>query len=204
MHVSLSTLTANGGSGAAAIATYYTRGINARAIEIGIDELSRMAGYYAGEHPSHGGPVARWYGGSVASLGLVAGAPFDPKHLRRVLQQLDPNTGAKLQNNGGRRASISAMDITFSAEKQLSTLWLLGDAATRIQIEHIMDEASREAIGYLQTHAAMVRRGNGGMVSRSSSGYLALETDHSTARPVRGQVAPHLHRHYLHSEHRRA
>jgi hypothetical protein len=78
MHVSLSTLTANGGSGAAAIATYYTRGINARAVEIGIDELTSVARYYTGEHPSHGGPVARWYGGSVASLGLVAGAPVDP------------------------------------------------------------------------------------------------------------------------------
>jgi conjugative relaxase-like TrwC/TraI family protein len=89
------------------------------------------------------------------------------------------------------------MDITFSAEKELSTLWLLGDGATRIRIEHIMDEASREAIGYLQTQAAMVRRGNGGLISRSSSGYLALRVDHSTSRPVRGQAAPHLHRHYL-------
>jgi conjugative relaxase-like TrwC/TraI family protein len=114
-----------------------------------------------------------------------------------VLQQLDPSTGAKLQNNGGRRASISAMDVTFSAEKEVSTLWLLGAGATRILIEHIIDEASGEAIGYLQTYAAMVRRGNGGLISRSSSGYLALRVDHSTARPVRGQAAPSLHRHYL-------
>jgi conjugative relaxase-like TrwC/TraI family protein len=92
---------------------------------------------------------------------------------------------------------ISALDLTFSVEKDLSTLWMLGDERWRLQLEIIVDVAINETLAWAEKQVAVVRRGEGGIAHHSASGVLSIEIDHQTARPVNGLAAPHLHRHVV-------
>ena len=192
MHGSLSKLSPDSASGFHATAAYYTRGVTMSTVEVDGDALAAMVGYY---HDDADG--ARWFGGAVHHLGLTEGAPATAAQVRRLLQQLHPEDGSRLPNNGGRRASVSAMDFTLSVEKDYSTLWLLADESTRRQLEEILAHAAHEALRFMEENSAVVRVGEDGLAHRSASGFAAVEVGHSTARPVDGLAAPHLHRHLL-------
>ena len=196
-HVSVSKLSPGDESGTAAVAAYYTQTIEARTVEMTMEDFGRVIGYYGAGHGHDDSSAAHWYGGSVERLGLEAGSAVAAKQMRRVLQQLDPTDGGKLENNGGRRATLAALDLTISAEKDLSALWMLGGEEQRAALEEIMNEATREGLAWMEERAAVVRRGKDGLAHRSSSGFLAVEVDHTTARPVDGKAAPHLHRHVV-------
>ena len=192
MHGSLGKLSPDSASGFHATAAYYTRGVAMSTVEVDGDALAAMVGYY---HDDADG--ARWFGGAVHHLGLTEGAPATSAQVRRLLQQLHPEDGSRLPNNGGRRASVSAMDFTLSVEKDYSTLWLLADESTRRQLEEILAHAAHEALHFMEENSAVVRVGEDGLAHRSASGFAAVEVGHSTARPVDGLAAPHLHRHLL-------
>ena len=61
-----------------------------------------------------------------------------------------------LPNNGGRKAKISALDLTFSCEKDFSVIWLLADAAMRREIEAMVDEAVHAGVDFCQDQACVV------------------------------------------------
>ncbi len=62
----------------------------------------------------------------------------------------------RLPNNGGRKAKISALDLTFSCEKDFSVIWLLADAAMRREIEAMVDEAVHAGVDFCQDQACVV------------------------------------------------
>jgi len=200
MHGSVSKLgNPNDAGQASAVAVYYTRGSEAWLLEASTSMIAAMAGYYTSEEGElvQGGGASVWFGGGAAKLGLTQGSVCAAKQLRRVLQHLDPESGTKLPNNGGRRPTISALDFTLSVEKDISAIWLLADKATRREIEEMVDQATSEALTFMEREAAVVRLGKDGLAHHNASGFLAMQVDHSSARPVDGHSAPHLHRHYL-------
>jgi conjugative relaxase-like TrwC/TraI family protein len=88
---------------------------------------------------------------------------------------------------------VTGYDLTFSAPKSVSTLWALGDARTMAAIDAAHAAAVNAALGYLETHASLSRRGRDGVEQISSAGFAAACFDHRTSRTG----DPHLHTHAL-------
>jgi conjugative relaxase-like TrwC/TraI family protein len=201
VHASISKIQARDTRGIRNVAVYITTPLRAQMSTLTIDDLEEIASYFVGGEQSEQGQivesVARWFGGSCAALGLKEGETATTEAVQRLLQQLHPEDATKLPNNGGRRAAVQALDLTFALEKDLSILAMVGGASTTEALLAIQDEAVSEALRFLERQAAVVRRGKDGLVHKDAAGLLAVGADHITARPVDGKVAPHLHRHML-------
>jgi conjugative relaxase-like TrwC/TraI family protein len=187
--VSLATLSAKNRRGAWAMSNYYAADVQMAKLDLPTSATGNVTAYYTNEMGAH------WWGDGLAALDLEAGSVVDPKHFERLLLQRDPHFGHKLPNNGGQRATISMFDATLSLPKELSALVMLGGAEFGAEIESIGLRANEAMLSYIQERAAMVRRGPGGIMSRGSSGLAVLTTGHTSARPVNGQAAPHVHFH---------
>lgn len=197
MHASISKLSPKNSGNVSRLAEYYTRTTKAVAREWTVDELARLAGYYAGaEHASELGQ-ARWFGQGVGHLGLEEGAQASADQVRRLLIQRHPDTRENLRSGPGHAPTVAGLDFTIAAEKDLSVLYLLADAETQEKVLAIMQEASTAALREIELRAAVVRRGAGGALHRSASGFVALRTLHAWSRPVEGTPAPHLHEHIV-------
>ena len=198
MHASISKIQARDNRGLRNVAVYITTPLRAQMSTLTTDDLQEIASYFVVGTQSEQGQIvesiSRWFGGSCAALGLQEGEPATSDAVQRLLQQLHPEDATKLPNNGGRRAAVQALDLTFALEKDLSMLG--GEPMTKALLE-IQDEAITEALRSLEKQLAVVRRGKDGLVHKDAAGLLAVSTDHVTARPVDGKVAPHLHRHML-------
>src|SRR4051812_25470239 len=107
-----------------------------------------------------GGPeaVGVWTGDGARALGL--GGEVDAVRLDRVLAGEHPASGDLLGRVVAGR--VPGFDLTFSAPKSVSVLFGIGDDALRGAIRDAHDEAVADALGYLERHAAMTRRGRGG------------------------------------------
>jgi conjugative relaxase-like TrwC/TraI family protein len=193
MASSLHALICDNTKSASRAAAYYTAGLRVQEVTLSAEVVSAMVGYYV-----EGGSSAKYYGRSAEKLGLSPGSSVKPVEMTRLLQLLDPHDRSRLPNNGGRKAKISALDLTFSFEKEVSTMWLLADAAGRREIEAMVDESVHAGVDFYQDQACVVTRGADGIVKKTASGFIAIETDHTTARPVDGNPPmPSLHRHFL-------
>ena len=138
-----------------------------------------------------GGPEAAgtWEGAGAAVLGLsgtVHGAALD-----HVLAGEHPATGAPL----GRvlAARRPGFDLTFSAPKSVSVLFGIGDDALRAVLRDAHDRAVSDALGYMERHAAVARRGPAGVHTIAGNGFVAAAFRHRTSRAG----DPQLHTHVL-------
>src|SRR5215210_244632 len=138
-----------------------------------------------------GGPEAagEWMGAGAAALGLkgqVGGAA-----LNRVLAGEHPATGAPL----GRVLSARrpGADLTFSAPKSVSVLFGVGDDGLRAVLRDAHDRAVADALSYMERHAAVTRRGPGGVHQIAGNGFVAAAFRHRTSRAG----DPQLHTHVL-------
>lgn len=182
-----------------ASATYYTKGIIVRDIAADSGIANEMVSYYMQpQHAEHGGPYARYWGSGLAGLELEQGQEVTTRQMANLFSGLDPD-GLKLSTNSnrGRPSTNVAYDLVFSMEKDLSVLWMLGDDAYRAKMEAFTDEAIRAAIAWAEMRIAASRRGTDGILVRGSHGLIAVELDHTNARPTDGQAAPQIHRHIV-------
>ena len=68
---------------------------------------------------------------------------------------------------------MAGFDLTFSAPKSVSALWALGDPGWAAQAMAAHRAAVRASLHYLDTHAALSRRGTDGVEQVSSAGLAA-------------------------------
>jgi len=120
----------------------------------------QLAGYYGA-----GGPGAFWHGAGSDVLGL-SGVP-SAEQLTALMEGVDPGTGDRL----GRafrttddaaqdgRPSARGFDVTFSAPKDVSVLWALGDEATATAVLEAMNAAAVAVLDRLDADAPIRARG---------------------------------------------
>jgi conjugative relaxase-like TrwC/TraI family protein len=157
---------------------YYTDGVACQATE-----------YYAGVGEAPG----RWHGRGLEQLGLAAGAVVSERELEALFARgLHPTTGTRL-GRAWRSDGVTRFDLTFSAPKSVSTLWALGDPATAGEAMAAHRAAVRAGLAYLDTHAALSRRGTDGTEQVGSAGLVAAVFDHRSSRAG----DPQLHTHAL-------
>jgi hypothetical protein len=65
--------------------------------------------------------------------------------------------------SGRGGARVAAFDLTFSAPKSVSVLFGVGERDVRIAVREAHGRAVREALAYLESSAAFVRRGPAGV-----------------------------------------
>jgi conjugative relaxase-like TrwC/TraI family protein len=145
--------------------------------------------YYlgAGEQPGV------WVGRGLAELGLEPGSEVNEQQLESVFARgLHPTTGDAL-GRPWRADAVTGFDLTFSAPKSVSVLWALGGATAQTQVAQAHRAAVLAALGYLDSHAALSRRGTDGVEQLRTAGFVAALFDHRTSRAG----DPQLHTHAL-------
>jgi conjugative relaxase-like TrwC/TraI family protein len=144
-------------------------------------------------YTEHGDRPGRWYGSGLSALGLAPGSVVEERELEALFgRALSPTTGKQL-GAAWREDAVTGFDLTFSASKSVSAWWALADADTAAAIDGAHRTAVDAALGYLEEHASMSRRGRDGVEQISSVGFAGALFDHTTSRTG----DPQLHTHAL-------
>jgi conjugative relaxase-like TrwC/TraI family protein len=135
-------------------------------------------------------PPGGWAEEAAARLSLHG--PVTRSDFESALRGIDPKTGERLANLGGRAQQHAAgWDLTFSAPKSVSVLWALSEPKDRPAIERAQHVAVAAATKHLEQTAAWARRGKGGAIREQTAGLLMAKFDHHTSR----ELDPQLHTH---------
>ncbi|MGE3257869.1 MobF family relaxase [Pseudonocardia sp.] len=154
------------------------------------DSVARGACEYYAEA---GNAPGRWHGVGLSELGLSAGARVEEAELEALFARgLHPGTGASL-GRAWRSDAVTGHDLTFSAPKSVSALWVLADEATAAQVRAAHAAAVEAALGFLEAHASFSRRGRDGVEQIATAGLAAALFEHTTSRTG----DPQLHTHAL-------
>ncbi|MFL5927820.1 MAG: MobF family relaxase, partial [Gaiellaceae bacterium] len=142
--------------------------------------------YYAGAGEAPG----RWLGSAARELRVDG--EVDDDGLHAALGGSNPRTGATLAaaRNGPR---VPGFDLTFSAPKSVSVAFGLGDEPVSREVRDAHHVAVDAALGYIERHAAVARRGRGGVEIVPGNGFVAAAFRHRTSRAG----DPQLHTHVL-------
>ena len=169
---------------------YYLAGIRVDEYHISEKMIAAAAGYY--------GTHCKYYGRGAEALGLTPGSRVKAKEMTRLFQLRNPHDGSRLPNNGGRKTDRTVYDLNIAFEKELSLILAMEDEEGRRELMAFADEACHAGVDYWEKYACVVSRGTDSLNKFSGSGFIAMEVDHTTARPVGGRPpAPHLHRHFV-------
>jgi hypothetical protein len=95
-----------------------------------------------------------WHGSGAAELGLEG--TVTAEGLVRLFDGQHPGTGEQLGRRI-RKDGVAAWDLTFSADKLVSLLWAFGDAEVRRDVVEAFEEATVEALTYLESMASSTR-----------------------------------------------
>jgi conjugative relaxase-like TrwC/TraI family protein len=118
-------------------------------------------------------------------------AKIDQETFRDLCCGLDPRTGKPLvrASGPGHRAG---WDITFSAPKTVSLLWMAGDENQRSTIHELHRAAVEEALRFLvEEKLVEVRLGQGGYIRQAPTDVIVGRFDHFTSRE--GDASIHTH-----------
>lgn len=141
--------------------------------------------YYVGAGEAPG----TWVGSGTHTLGLEGRVGED--EFRRVLDGLDPDTGARLVAGSDRR--LSGLDLTFSAPKSVSLLWALHpDPTVRNTVAAGHDRAVGDALAFLESDAVRARRGHNGVERVRVAGFVAAAFGHRSSRAGDPQLHTHV------------
>jgi conjugative relaxase-like TrwC/TraI family protein len=136
-------------------------------------------------------PPGRWWGSGCEGIGLDGEVRAD--ELRLMLEGRHPGTALALGRPFGDR-SARGFDATFSAPKSVSALWALSpDPWIRAEVLASHDTAVTAALGWLERHGAVTRRGTDGVDQVDTQGLTAALFRQHTSR----SVDPQLHTHAL-------
>jgi conjugative relaxase-like TrwC/TraI family protein len=170
------------------------------------DAVAQLIGYYAGlardqqrRDGAARGPVdyyldpseppGCWWGSGRSAVGL--NGEVLPEQLQALLEGRQPTTGATLGRRFGDR-SARAFDATFSAAKSVSVLWALSpDPWVRAEVAAAHDAAVDAALGWLERHGAVTRRGRDGVDQVDTRGLVAALFRQHTSRTADPQLHTH-------------
>ncbi|HUA89141.1 MAG TPA: MobF family relaxase, partial [Steroidobacteraceae bacterium] len=119
--------------------------------------------YYAGNGEAPG----EFVGTGTAALGLTDEITRD--QLIAMFAGRNPNTGEQLAKRGAR-STVTGFDLTFSAPKSISVLYAVGNDEMARLLTEAHDQAVREALAYMESNAARVRRGHNGTQAERDRG----------------------------------
>jgi conjugative relaxase-like TrwC/TraI family protein len=139
--------------------------------------------YYALE----GGGTWWSTGGSV----VRNGAAVDRATFQDLCGGIDPRTGKPLIRGSGENHR-AGWDITFSAPKSFSILWMAGTPEQRAMLERLQQEAVDEALRFIVDERLVeVRLGAGGSRREPPADVIVAKFSHFTSRE--GDAACHVH-----------
>jgi len=142
--------------------------------------------YYTGTGEAPG----EWFGAGAGVLGLVGEVEADDFQAI-VMDATDPRSGERLRRQVGDRP-VQGMDMTFSAPKSASLLFVLGDERTSAAVRQAHDEAVRAALGYMEREACVVRSGKAGRGGKEAGeGFVGGLFRHRTSRALDPQLHTH-------------
>ena len=153
-------------------------------IESYYTELAREDYYLNG-----GEPPGMWLGDAAKAVGLTG--EITKEELRRTLAGFGGD-GEKLVRSAGKDNHQVGWDVTFSAPKDVSVVWGIGNESQRTAIEAAHNKAVSVAVDYLQKNALWSRTGAGGKIWQKAEAVVATFL-HGTSR----DVDPNLHTHAL-------
>mgnify|MGYP001030152780 CR=1 FL=1 len=138
---------------------------------------------------SGGEPAGIWTGLGARLLGLQG--QVDTDDYRHVFRGYAPDGKPLCETPGDKHRA--GWDLTFSAPKSLSILWARAQPELRQQLQAAQLNAVQQALGFLEQHAAITRRGHAGRQQEPVIGLVAALFEHSTSRAQ----DPQLHTHCL-------
>ncbi|MGH9281345.1 MAG: MobF family relaxase, partial [Acidimicrobiales bacterium] len=144
----------------------------------------------------HGEAPGQWEGTGAARAGLSG--EVIPEHMARLFDSGDPRhplTGLLLGMPYRVREGadkVVGWDLTLSAPKSFSALWAVAGPELGQELAAIHLTAVREAIAYLEEHAAFTRQGRGGVAQVDTDGLVIARFDHRTSRAGDPQKHSHL------------
>jgi len=119
------------------------------------------------------------------------GADIDKETFRDLCAGIDPRTGKPLVRGSGPKHR-AGWDITFSAPKSLSILWMAGDEKQRAMLHELHRSAVHDALGFLVSEGLVeVRLGPGGYIREPPTDVIVGRFDHFTSR----EGDPNIHSH---------
>lgn len=113
-------------------------------------EISPREDYYL----RGGNATGRWHGAAAAEQDLSG--TVSAEGLVRLFDGQHPVTGEQLGRQL-RKDGVAAWDLTFSADKSVSLLWAFGDDEVRRHVIEAFEEATAEAVAYLESVASSTR-----------------------------------------------
>lgn len=119
------------------------------------------------------------------------GAEIDKQTFRDLCGGMDPKTGKPLVRGSGP-GHRAGWDVTFSAPKSLSLLWMAGDERQRAMLHDLHRAAVQDALAFLvQERLVEVRLGQGGYIRQAAADVIVGRFDHYTSR----EGDPNIHTH---------
>ena len=110
------------------------------------------------------------------------GAEIDKETFRDLCAGIDPTTGKPLVRGSGPKHR-AGWDVTFSAPKTLSVLWMAGDEKERAMLHQLHRAAVQDALGFLvKERLVEVRLGQGGYIREAPADVIVGCFDHYTSR----------------------
>jgi conjugative relaxase-like TrwC/TraI family protein len=143
--------------------------------------------YYTGSGESPG----YWVGEGARRLDLDGEVAAND--LRLVLAGVSPEGEILSAGRVAAAKRVTGFDLTWSAPKSVSLLYGLSDPVISGTVRAVHEDAVTQALGYLERHAFVVRRGAGGERQIGSHGMVAAAFVHRTSRAG----DPQLHTHVL-------
>ncbi|MGH8234577.1 MAG: MobF family relaxase [Rhodanobacteraceae bacterium] len=128
-----------------------------------------------------------WLGSGAAALGFAG--TVERGQFEQALNGFGPN-GAALVQNAGEPDRRLGYDLTFSADKSVSLLFAVADAAEQDRILAAHHTATQAALDYMPAQLE-ARRGRGGAVRLPVSGVAVARFDHFSSRS--GDIDLHSH-----------
>lgn len=119
------------------------------------------------------------------------GAAIDKESFRDLCAGIDPRTGERLVRGAGPKHR-AGWDITFSAPKSLSILWMAGDEQQRATLHALHRAAVEDALKFLVDERLVeVRLGSGGYLREPAADVIVGRFDHFTSREGDGAIHTH-------------
>lgn len=153
--------------------------------------VGAIAAYYgaAAYYTDPDEPPGRWWGRGRAAVGLDGDVVQG--QLELMLDARHPGTGDKVGRGYGDK-SARGYDATFSAPKSVSVLWALADDPTvRQEVLAAHDAAVGAALGWIETHGNVTRRGTDGVHQVDARGLTVAVFRQHTSRTLDPQLHTH-------------
>ena len=142
--------------------------------------------YTAGEEPD-----GAWFN-PKGLFGLADGAKVDSGEFRRLYNGFAPDGSGKLVQRAGSPDRSPGVDLTFSVDKSVSSLWAIADVEMRTRIEAMVVSAARAALeDSVLRHCSYTRVSANGVSRAVEADLMGATFVHGTSR----ENDPQLHVH---------